>query len=184
MSRARPFLLTFACLPLAGLLLAAAPGAVTPAQADGGTAVRKHVRYHGARKPRVLVVRVPVSRAVPAEKRYEAYSGDPGPCADPNVLSTIQGRFAYKEASYWNSTLEIVTFDRIRQSAFRPWSVSHIPRRYCEARVMTNDNVYRTASYNVGEKLGFAGYGDGVEFCVTGTDRNYAYAPDCKMARP
>ena len=31
---------------------------------------------------------------------------------------------------------------------------------------------------------GFAGFGQGVEWCVTGLDRNWAYNPGCKAARP
>ena len=31
---------------------------------------------------------------------------------------------------------------------------------------------------------GFAAYGPGVEFCVVGLDRNWAYNPACKAARP
>jgi hypothetical protein len=38
--------------------------------------------------------------------------------------------------------------------------------------------------YNIGEDLGFIGASWGVEWCVVGLDRNYAYAPACTMALP
>lgn len=185
MTHARSLSLILASLSLAGLALAAGPGVVTSAQADGVTPVRKAARVAKMPGTRPVLVAVRMPRGpVPAEAREAPYGGHPARCDDPGVLSAIQSRFARKEANYWNSPLEIVTFDRIRESALRPWSISHIPRRYCEARVLTNDMRTRSASYVIGEKLGFAGYGGGIEFCVAGTDRNFAYAPDCKMARP
>jgi hypothetical protein len=42
----------------------------------------------------------------------------------------------------------------------------------------------RPVTYNIGEELGFSSYGFGVELCVGGLDRENAYAPNCKMARP
>ena len=38
--------------------------------------------------------------------------------------------------------------------------------------------------YSINEDLGIIGFGFGVEWCVGGLDRNDAYAPNCKMARP
>jgi len=38
--------------------------------------------------------------------------------------------------------------------------------------------------YSVREDLGIIGATWGVEFCVHGLDRNWAYAPACRMARP
>ena len=38
--------------------------------------------------------------------------------------------------------------------------------------------------YNIGEDLGIIGYGYGVEWCVVGLDREFAYAPSCRVLRP
>jgi hypothetical protein len=38
--------------------------------------------------------------------------------------------------------------------------------------------------YSIGSNTGFAGATWGVEWCVVGYDRNFAYAPRCRMARP
>jgi hypothetical protein len=113
-----------------------------------------------------------------------------GPRYDGNVadcgaaLSTITSQFREKESTYWNSNLEITGFGQIRETAFRPWQSDNIPRRYCSAEIMLNDGKLRTVHYSIIEDGGFASFGQGVEWCVTGLDRNWAYNPGCRSARP
>ncbi|MGI3901940.1 MAG: hypothetical protein ACRYF1_15765 [Janthinobacterium lividum] len=121
---------------------------------------------------------------VPAEKRYEDYGGDLPACSDTDILSTISSRFARKESEYWNTSLEIVSFDRVKLLAARPWGLDHIPRNFCTARALLNDNSYHDVSYSVAEDQGMIGFGPGVEWCLTGLDRELAYAPSCQLARP
>jgi hypothetical protein len=120
----------------------------------------------------------------PAEKRYAPFSGVLPACDDPSVLSTITGRFGQKESEYWNSPLQISGYDRILEIGFRANSVAYIPRRYCIARATLNDSRTRLVVYQVQEDLGFASFTDGVEWCVMGLDRNFAYAPACSALRP
>lgn len=120
----------------------------------------------------------------PAEKRYSPYTGVVTHCDDPAVLARIQSRFAAKESEYWNSSLQIVDFRHIRQTGLRNWGMDHIPRRYCSGRVLLSDGRKRGVDYWIGEDLGIIGWGFGVEWCVHGLDRNLAYSPHCKMARP
>ena len=120
----------------------------------------------------------------PAEKRYLDYSGELPPCDDPGVLERITSRFQQTESTYWNSTLEIQGYDRVKSIGVRPWGLDHIPRTFCVASAHLNDRSVREVSYSVAEDLGIIGFGYGVEWCVSGLDRNYAYAPNCKMARP
>ena len=42
---------------------------------------------------------------------------------------------------------------------------------------MLSDGKVRTVHYSIIEDGGFAGFGQGVEWCVTGLDRNWAYNP-------
>ena len=49
---------------------------------------------------------------------------------------------------------------------------------------MVSDGKVRTVNYSIIEDGGFAGYGDGVEFCVVGLDRNWAFNPACHAAKP
>jgi hypothetical protein len=100
------------------------------------------------------------------------------------VLGTITSQFQEKESTFWNSSLQITTYSRVRETAFRPWQSDNIPRRYCSADAMLSDGKVRTVHYSIIEDGGFASSGQGVEWCVTGLDRNWAYNPNCRSARP
>jgi hypothetical protein len=110
------------------------------------------------------------------------YDGVLPPCEA--ALNTIAYRFAQKESRFWNSDLQIVGFDRIRETAFRPWAQQTIPRRFCTAVAMVSDGRQHTVRYSIGEDTGMIGMTWGVEWCVVGLDRNWAYNPACKMAEP
>jgi len=108
-------------------------------------------------------------------------------CGDPAVLSKIAARFAEKERQYWQSDLQILGFERLRETSFRPWAQGApdaIPRRYCSATALVSDARPRAIYYWVGEDTGWLGATWGVEWCVVGLDRNWAYNPGCSMARP
>ena len=121
---------------------------------------------------------------VPAEKRFWSYDGDLPSCDNAKVLSRVQDRFGQAESEYCNSKLEIVSFDHVRVNALRPWGLDHIPRNFCVARALLNDQTYHEVSYDIAEDQGIIGMDFGVEFCVSGLDRELAYAPACKDARP
>ena len=106
------------------------------------------------------------------------------PCDARSALSTIQARFSTKEGRFWNSDLTLLEFDRVREIAFRPWAEGTIPRRYCSARVLVSDGRWRPVYYSIIEDAGMIGATWGVQWCVVGIDRNWAYNPRCKMARP
>jgi len=110
------------------------------------------------------------------------YDGQLPPC--DAALATISSRFAAKESRFWVSDLTIQSFDQVREIAFRPWGHDLIPRRYCEAKALLSNGIETKVFYSIGEDLDFAGATWGVEWCVVGYDRNLAYAPRCKMARP
>jgi hypothetical protein len=121
----------------------------------------------------------------PAEKRWAPlYSTGLASCDDPGVLSWITSSFGGKESEFWNSPLQIVGYDRIREIGFRANGPGYIPRRYCIARASLNDNRYHTVIYQIEDQMAFASIGDGVEWCVAGLDRNLAYSPGCSVLRP
>jgi hypothetical protein len=122
--------------------------------------------------------------STPAEHRYSPYDADLPPCDDAGVLARISERFQQKESEYWNSTLQIGGYDRVRQIDFRANGLGYIPRRYCIARAQLNDQKPRNVIYAIQEDLGIIGIGYGVEWCVVGLDRNLAYAPGCQAVRP
>ncbi|RFB78814.1 hypothetical protein [Methylovirgula sp. 4M-Z18] len=121
---------------------------------------------------------------LPAEKRFLPYTGDVPACDEGGILSTIQSRFSQKESYYWNSSLTLQSFDRIKQLGFRSDGADYIPRRYCAARVLASDNKYRQVVYQIGEDLGMIGWGPGVTWCVEGLDRDLSYGLHCRTLRP
>jgi len=118
-----------------------------------------------------------------------------GPNYDNNVppceagLDEIASGFAEKESRFWHSSRQIVDFDRVRQIAYAPWRKGTIPRRYCRAVAYVSADAgapprRHTVYYWIGEDTGIIGATWGVRWCVVGLDRNWAYNPSCKMARP
>jgi hypothetical protein len=105
-------------------------------------------------------------------------------CSEHGPLDKIRTRFGAKEADFWNSALEIVGFEKIREVAWEPWVSGTIPRRFCEARVLLNDSKWHRIYYSIAEDTGMLGFGYGVEWCVAGLDRNWAYNPGCQLAGP
>jgi hypothetical protein len=121
---------------------------------------------------------------VPAEERWWPYAAQLPGCDDPAVLDRIRSRFAGKESGYWSSSLSIGPIDHIRTTSFRPNGLDLIPRRYCRATAHLSNRRASTLYYSVIEDAGIIGYTYGVHFCLTAYDRNWANAPECKMARP
>ena len=119
----------------------------------------------------------------------------PGPSYDGRVpgcewgLYKIPIQFRMKETFFWRSDANVSNFEDVKEVAFRPWGDKLIPRRYCEAKVLVSSaqhdkQVWSKVYYSIGEDTGFAGLTWGVTWCVVGMDRNLAYAPNCKQARP
>jgi hypothetical protein len=121
-------------------------------------------------------------RADPAQSR--GYTGALPSCADPEVEGRIAHGFAQTERTYWGSDLQLTGFVRQAEIGYRPWGRSFIPRRFCTATTVTTDGRRRQVSYSIREWQSWGTLSWGVEWCVGGLDRSYAYAPDCKMARP
>lgn len=107
-------------------------------------------------------------------------------CEDRGVLIQIHSKFSHKETEFWASNLEIVGIDRIKEVTFRPWqgAPEAIPRRFCNGVARVSDGSSHAIHYSILETSGWLGIGWGVEWCVVGLDRNWAYNPSCRMARP
>jgi hypothetical protein len=136
----------------------------------------------------VALAATPAEAADPLELNFylsgPRYDGAVPPCDWPGALRQISARFAEKEGTYWASKLTIVHFDKVRQVAYRPWAPNTIPRRFCTALAFVSDGLKHPLHYSIGENTGLIGLDYGVEWCVVGLDRNWAYNPACKMARP
>lgn len=121
-------------------------------------------------------------RNPPAEHRASIYFANLPECHSHDVLGNFSANFSSRETTYWNSGLTISGFDRVRETAWRPWGREFVPRRFCTARVMTSDGKLRHARYFVRETLGWLGNSWEVIWCVTGLDRHNTYAPACEQA--
>ncbi len=106
------------------------------------------------------------------------------PCDDSIALDRIRSTFAEKEERFWNSSLTIAGFDRVRLVSTNPWGQNNIPRRYCTGRALLSDGRVRTVSFAILEDQGIIGSTWGVEWCVHGLDRGRSFDPACRMARP
>jgi hypothetical protein len=109
------------------------------------------------------------------------YSGLLPPCEA--ALGVIAYQFAQKEGRFWNSPLQILSFDKVRELP-NTWARDAIPRRFCRAMATVSDGREHAVNYWIGEDTSLLGLGPGVEWCVVGLDRNWAYNPRCKMALP
>ena len=112
------------------------------------------------------------------------YSGIVPACDYPAALDRIIENFHSKEGRFWNSRLRIVGIENIRQTSDLPWAAQAIPRRFCSGTAVINDGEKRALYYSIAEDTGLIGMDWGVEFCVVGLDRNFAYEPACRAARP
>jgi hypothetical protein len=112
------------------------------------------------------------------------YDGVLPPCDSSAALHSIAAKFAQKEGRFWNSDLKIQGYERVREVAFRPWAPNTIPRRFCSAVALVSDGLKHPIHFSIAETTGYVGASWGVEWCVVGLDRNWAYSPACKMARP
>lgn len=116
----------------------------------------------------------------------------PGPLYERNMpacdytpaLDRIIANFRTKEFRFWNSDLRIVGIENIHETAVIPWAAQSIPRRYCSGTAVISDGLRHPIFYSIAEDTGMIGMDWGVNFCVEGLDRNFAYSPNCRAARP
>ena len=105
-------------------------------------------------------------------------------CDYPPALDRIIGNFHSKEARFWNSELQIVGIENIRETAVLPWAAQSIPRHFCTGTALINDGMRHPIYYSIAEDTDIIGLDWGVNFCVVRLDRNWAYGPACRAARP
>ena len=112
------------------------------------------------------------------------YDRDMPACDFGPALDRIIANFRTKEARFWNSQLQIVGIEDIRETAVLLWAAQSIPRRFCSCVALINDGLRHPIYYSIAEDTGMIGMDWGVNFCVVGLDRNWAYEPHCRAARP
>jgi hypothetical protein len=146
---------------IAGIALVAALSVVTTSQPRAASIFEKNFWLSGPR----------YDRNMPA-------------CDYPAALNNIIDNFHTKEIRFWNSGLRIVGIENIQETAELPWAAQTIPRRYCSGTALINDGARHPLYYSIAEDTGMIGTSWGVNFCVQGLDRNWAYNADCRSAKP
>lgn len=112
------------------------------------------------------------------------YDRDMPSCDYAPALDRIIADFHEKEVRFWKTELRIVGIENVRQTAYLPWAAQSIPRRFCRATALINDGRRHPIYYSIASGTGLIGMGWGVNFCVVGLDRNWAYNPACRAAKP
>ncbi len=110
------------------------------------------------------------------------YSGE---CAQSRHLSRITSRFAHQVRNVPDlPNVSILEFRDLREQRYLPEDEDHqIARRYCAGTVVLSDGHARDIWYLIEGRMGYAGIGDNVEFCVSGFDRWYVYNGGCRILR-
>ena len=112
------------------------------------------------------------------------YDREMPPCDYPWALNNIMSDFQNKETVFWNSSLQIVGIDHIQQTAVLPWAAQSMPQRFCSGTARVSDGSSHRIFYSIAEATSLIGVGWGINFCVVGLDRDFAYGPHCRAARP
>ena len=104
-------------------------------------------------------------------------------CGDSKVLKKISRKFAWAEHHTWgtNWTIDSLTNARLRYNNFN--GPSMIAHRHCRATAWLSNGQRRTVIYRVENRMGFAGFGWNVSFCVSGLDRHRVYGANCQSLR-
>ncbi len=111
------------------------------------------------------------------------YDRDIPACDFRPALDWITTDFKTKESRFWNSALGIVGIENIKETAELSWAAQSIPRRFCSGTALISDGVRHPIYYSIAEDTGTIGASWGIEFCVVGLDRNFAYGPACRAAK-
>ncbi len=136
-----------------------------------------------------LGVALAVASGLPAVKVARAADyvvGEPGyasPCAEDRYLKRIVNKFDYQVRHVPHlPVVSISAFQDIHERRYEPETEEWpIERRYCGGTVVLSDGHTRDIWYLIEGKMGFAGVGDNVEFCVAGFDRWNVYNGRCRV---
>lgn len=105
-------------------------------------------------------------------------------CGTPAILKTLAKRFHHQSHEVHHDRLRIDIFDDVHEHRNYPAKeLRPIARRYCGATAVLSDGRRRTLWYFIETQAGFAGWGDNVEFCVSGFDKWNVYNAHCRIAR-
>ncbi len=113
-----------------------------------------------------------------------AHDATTKPCDDTRVLKSIAHRFQKQSLIVNHTKLSIAEFSKVHEHrSYEKSEFSPIARRYCGATATLSDGRNRTVWYLIESNAGLVGWGNGVEFCVSGFDRWNVYNASCRILR-
>lgn len=96
-----------------------------------------------------------------AEQRIIPYSGVVPACDDAFVLAEIASDLSNASLG---APASVAAWPAVEELGYRANGLSYIPRRYCTALAQFGGGAVRRVGYVIGEDLGFAGIGWGVNW--------------------
>jgi hypothetical protein len=106
------------------------------------------------------------------------------PCDNERILESIANRFHKQSIQVNHAKLSIAEFSNVHEHrSYEKSEFNPIARRYCGATATLSDGRNRTVWYLIESSAGLAGWGNGVEFCVSGFDRWNVYNASCRVLR-
>jgi hypothetical protein len=106
------------------------------------------------------------------------------PCDNDRILKSIANRFHEQSIQVNHTKLSIAEFSKIHEHrSYEKSEFNPVARRYCGATATLSDGRNRTVWYLIESGAGLAGWGNGVEFCVSGFDRWNVYNASCRVLR-
>lgn len=117
---------------------------------------------------------------VPTELRGE---GAVPLCDDGKILKRISKRFKKNNAKHFDSDIEVVEFEEIRETDFLPNPTDRNDRRFCAGHAQLSNGNHPKIFFLIQEREGLASHGWGVEFCIRGHDPLRFYGDKCRSVR-
>ncbi|WP_319529438.1 hypothetical protein [uncultured Cohaesibacter sp.] len=104
-------------------------------------------------------------------------------CDNAGVLSRVSRTIATAERNVVQSGDPVERIASVRQSKLRENGPRMFSQRYCRATGYTERGRRKSIYYLIEAQAGFAGYGYGVEACVSGRDPWKIHGAYCRSVR-
>ena len=104
-------------------------------------------------------------------------------CDAPRVHARIVSRFNRADATLWYKGIRMSSIGRAYEKNYNIYPSSQINRRYCRGKAAMANGRYRNVYFLIEEKMGLAGIGWEVEYCLRGSDYWHAYGGSCRVLR-
>ncbi len=104
-------------------------------------------------------------------------------CTSSTVLEKIVKRYNKADRNLWQNGVQIDAINGAYEHTVNSYYNSSIARRYCRAKVYLSNGRHYPVYFLIERGMGLAGTGWGVEYCLKGSDRWYAYGGWCRVLR-